>query len=633
MREVNFHINQGEKVGLVGPNGSGKSTFVRILLGEVAADRGEVHRAKGLRVGYLPQDVRTLGSGSVLEHVIRVEDEVRRLQQKIKSLEDGISQAPREEQESLAVMLAECVERYRLLGGYDLRSRAEKVLAGLGFCREDFHRPLEELSGGWAMRVALARLLVLEPDLLLLDEPTNHLDIEALIWLEDYLCSNQSAVLVISHDRLFLNRVAQRIVELEDGRLISYRGNFDEYQRQKRHEEELRWSAYKAQQERIRQLEAFIERNRARKDRARQVQSRIRMLEEMERVEPPRRHDAMNFRLPEAPQSARVAVEIEGLSFGYHEPIFRGASLLVERGSKVAVLGPNGCGKSTLLRLIAGVISPNQGSVRLGRGVRVAYFSQDQMELLHPDRTVLEEAMDGCGGLTQKEVRTLLGGLGLRGEDVLKRVSTLSGGERSRLVLCKVLLSEANLLLLDEPTNHLDIPAREVLEAALKEFPGTLIFVTHDRRLMNAIADHVLEIKGGMITLYPGDYDDYVRIWAAGEDQHQIRIQGPAPRVRQSRRERRRMEAQWRSRLHQLRAPLIREMKDLEERAEELAGRIEEIRTEMADPGLYRSADRVRALTAEHKDLTEALEQCNRQWEKLALELEELNERMEREKP
>jgi len=484
------------------------------------------------------------------------------------------------------------------------------------------------------MRVALARLLLSSPDLLLLDEPTNHLDLEALRWLEEYLVQVGSAVLVISHDRAFLNKVVSRVVEIERGEITSYSGNFDAYRKEKALRDEQRWAAYRVQQEQFRQVERFIERNRTRKDRARQVQSRIKAMEKVERIEPPRRAEDFRFRFPPPPPSGRIIVELDKVSHGFDgRTLFSEASLALPRGAKVAVLGANGSGKSTLLRILAGELSPRRGARRVGHGAKIAYFAQHQMDQLHPDKSVLEELADSSAHPQQAELRDLLGAFQFRGDHVFKKTRVLSGGERSRLLLCKVLLAGANLLLLDEPTNHLDIGSREVLENAMKGFEGTLCLVTHDRRLMNAVATHILAMRPEGWELFPGTYEDYENTWAK-------RITGPEPQAAvkgdtppRKDKEQKRLEAEWRNRFSRLRTPIESSIADLEGRVNENTRRMEEVEEEMSKPDTYRSPDRIKSLQLEHGKLKAQVAAWTREWEKLHLRLDELETEMTAQRP
>ncbi len=635
IRRANLHINRGEKVGLVGPNGSGKSTLLRILLGELEPDEGEIHVARHIRIGYLPQDLLSFRGKTVMEQVLDVAEEIRWVEKQMRALQKEMDSGSGADREEMALRLSQLMDRFQHLGGYDLQPRAEKILIGLGFEQQDFSRPTETLSGGWMMRLALARVLLSDPDLLLLDEPTNHLDLEALRWLEDFLVQMQAALLIISHDRTLLNKVVSRILELEAGELVSYSGNFDFYRKEKQRRLEQRWAAYRAQQEQLRQVQRFIERNRARKDRARQVQSRIRSIEKLELVEPPRKTEEMKFRFPPAPPSGRIVAELEKISFRFNErAVFKKASLVLERGVKLAVVGPNGSGKSTLLKLLAGELSPQEGIRRTGHGVRIAHFSQLHMDKLHPEKTVLEELLDTSSHPHQGELRDLLGAFHFRGDAVFKRVSVLSGGERSRLLLCKILLAEANMLLLDEPTNHLDISSREVLERALVEFKGALCLVTHDRELMNRVTHQTLLMRPQGWEVFHGSYQAYLSSWAGRNvepTQAQVSpLQGKSVRREK---EQKRLEAEWRNKFYRLKEPIESEIRSLENQVEVASQRLDEIQREMGDVELYRFAERAKAIQQEFETLRAQVRNWTQRWEELQAQLEEIEEQMARERP
>jgi ATP-binding cassette subfamily F protein 3 len=631
---ASFHVNFGEKVGLVGPNGCGKSTLVRMLLGEVSPDQGEIYQARHVRMGYLPQDILVFRGRTVLEQVMEVAQATRGVEAEMRAVEGELDTATGPAREELAARLAHLLEQYAHLGGYDLRPRAEKILMGLGFLPQDMERPVDTLSGGWIMRVALARLLLSDPDLLLLDEPTNHLDLDSLRWLEQYLCQAPSAVLVISHDRAFLNKVVHRIVEIEDKGVTSYVGNYDAFRKEKARREEQRWAAYRTQQEQLRQVERFVERNRSRKDRARQVQSRLRALEKMERIEPPVRVEDLRFCFPVPPPTGRVVLELEDIVHGYDgRPLYEGASLLLQRGDRVAFLGPNGSGKSTLLRILAGQTTPLRGTRRVGHGVKLAYFAQHQMDQLQPDKSVLEELADSAARVQQGELRDLLGAFQFRGDDVFKKVRVLSGGEKSRLLLCKILLAGANLLLLDEPTNHLDIGAREVLETAMNAFRGTLCLVTHDRRLMTAVATHILALRPGGWDLLPGTYDDYEKVWMKSSSPDGAVPPEVSDRAPRRDKEQKRLEAEWRNRFFRLRAPLEEAIAAIEARVDEATCRLKEMEAEMASPELYRTPDRARALHEAYRRLKGDVGGWTSEWEELHLRMERLEAQMNLERP
>ncbi|MGB7032035.1 MAG: ABC-F family ATP-binding cassette domain-containing protein, partial [Syntrophobacteria bacterium] len=472
--DCSFQVNAGERVGIIGANGSGKSTVFKLLLGLEHPDQGQISRPKNLRLGYLPQDVLHFHGKTVLEQVIDVAEEVQTIEAELSILADQLEQPlPEAELTAAAQRQSRLLEEYQRLGGYDLEARARKVLAGLGFTEKDMDRRVEEMSGGWAMRVALARILLAEPDLILLDEPTNHLDLDSLVWLEEYLVQITSSLMLISHDRIFLDRVVHRLLELENGRLTSYPGNFQRYLEEKEKRLQSQWAAYRHQQEQIRQIKRFIDRNRARKDRAKQVQGRLKMLDKMELIEPPTSPDRFSFTFPPPSRAAKIVLELKKASKGYgDQPVVSDIDLTIQRGDRFALIGLNGAGKTTLVRLMAGVLTLDSGELVLGSGVSIAYFAQQQLELLNPQQTVLESLQSVAGDMGQGRLRNLLGGFLFRNDEVDKLVSVLSGGERSRLLLCQILVQQANFLLLDEPNNHLDIQGRRVLEKALETYEG-----------------------------------------------------------------------------------------------------------------------------------------------------------------
>ncbi|MDO4538694.1 MAG: ABC-F family ATP-binding cassette domain-containing protein, partial [Coriobacteriales bacterium] len=506
-------LNAGERWALVGPNGAGKTTLLKIIMGQEPCDEGTVTFAKDTTLGYLEQETHIGGDKSALQEVIDSATEIRDLQNQITELEHQIAASSEgDEQERLLARYGHAQDRFERLGGYELEARAREILAGLGFPIADFNKAAADFSGGWQMRIALSKLLLRHPDLLLLDEPTNHLDLESVQWLEQFLAGYDGAVLLVSHDRSFMDACVSHVASLENKRLYTYAGNYSQYLRQREDNlEQLR--AKRAAQERdIAHMEVFIERFRYKPTKAKQVQERVKRVERIreELVVLPESHQTVHFAFPSPPRTGDMVVDLAGVSkhFGANH-VYDGIDLTLYRGDHVALVGPNGAGKSTLMKLIAGVFDPTAGKIELGKNVTSAYYAQHQLDTLNPANTVLGEMDEVAPGWTSSEERRLLGAFLFHGDDVLKRVQVLSGGERARLALAKMLVAPDPLLLLDEPTNHLDIDSVDVLERALKDFPGTIILISHDEHLVRAISNKIVDVRDHAATVYEGDYEYY----------------------------------------------------------------------------------------------------------------------------
>jgi ATP-binding cassette subfamily F protein 3 len=635
-RDCSLTILDSDRVGFVGRNGSGKTTLLKMITGEEEPDSGNIARQKGLQLGYLPQELISFSGKKVLDLVMEVAEDVTAVQMELEEVSRALAGQPsRMDATRLAKRQGKLQDKFEMLGGYALKSKAEKILSGLGFRERDFQKEVSLLSGGWTMRVALARILLLEPDLILLDEPTNHLDIDSLLWLEEYLLNCTSALIMVSHDRTFLNRVVNKIIEVDECRLISYTGNYDRYELEREKRLDLQWAAYRKEQDRIKQIERFIERNRVRKDRARQVQSRIKALERMERTEPPETADGIAFEFSDAPPVGKLVANLKGVSKSFGEQnLYKDISLAIYRGDRIAFIGPNGVGKSSLMKIIAGVLDGDKGEQNLGPGVRIAYFSQTQLDQLHSQGTVLEEVAGEAKNknMTMGRLRGLLGAFLFKGDDVFKRVKVLSGGEKNRLLLCKILLQEANLLLLDEPTNHLDLNSCEVLRKALIAYPGTLCMITHDRHLINAVANKILVIRDEKVDCFPGNYDDYEYMWKGRleeEDREQIKNEKPPPKRNDFPKERKskelkRVEAGLRNRLYREKAPLITCLAEIEGAVEDVTKKLQENTALMSSSETYDDPKRIRGLVEEHDRLKKELDRLTRNWEEKALALEEI---------
>lgn len=512
IEDATLTLGPGERVGIVGPNGAGKTTLLSLILGQEQPDRGAIRRSKGLTLGHLPQEILTTPDATVLETSTRpsgrLADILRDLEKLPAEIDAATTDAARE---ALSTRLADAHTAFAEAGGHDRESRARRILAGLGFRPGEEERRLGTFSGGYVMRAELARLLVDLPDVLLLDEPTNHLDLESVLWLQGFLVQARSTLLIISHDRAFLDATVRSIVEVDRRQLTRYAGTYEDYVRERAARRSQLEAAAKAQDRRIKQTERFIERFRAKNTKATQVQSRIKALEKEQRIEIHSESARVKLRFPQPARTSDVALRLEAVSFGYaSEPVYEGLDFRLERGEKTVLVGPNGAGKSTLLKLLGGVLEPTAGVRELGLRATIGYHSQNRHDLLALDKTVLENARAAAPEQTETVVRTLLGSFLFRGDDVFKPVSVLSGGEKSRLALAKILLAPPSVLLMDEPTTHLDIPSVDALIQALEDFEGSLCFVSHDVHFIRRLARRVVRIEPGRVTDYPGDWAYYV---------------------------------------------------------------------------------------------------------------------------
>jgi len=511
--DADWLITPESRIGLVGANGTGKSTVMKIMAGSESLDYGTISRAKGISTGYLPQDGLTMTGRTVFDECLSVFEDLHSIEKEMEALTRSMSDL-----DHAGVEYANVADRYQKLehefvarDGYTLEAQVGQVLTGLGFHRDDWKRQTDEFSGGWQMRIALGKLLLQKPNLLLLDEPTNHLDLEARNWLEEYLTTYPNAFVIISHDRYFLDITVKRIVEIWNKRMHFYAGNYDQYLSGKAARKEQLESAYKTQHDRIEQLEVFINRFRYTATKAKQVQSRIKELEKMERIEIPEEEKTVHFSFPQPKSSGRIVAEFTNVakSYGDHK-VFDKVNFMIERGERIALVGVNGAGKSTLIKLLAQQEKMSAGEYKLGHEVHLDYFAQDQYKELDPEARILDDLAELSGASTQTELRSLLGCFLFSGDDVFKRIGVLSGGERNRYALLKMLLHPANFLLLDEPTNHLDLRAKDVLLEALMKYTGTVVFVSHDRYFIDNLATRVFEIGEGKVEIYPGNYEDYI---------------------------------------------------------------------------------------------------------------------------
>ena len=628
LTDLSWRIPDRERIGLVGPNGAGKTTLCRLLAGVEEPDEGRIVRPRETTVGYLPQEAAGNPEGTVLAEVLGGFADVWQVEREMEDVAARLAGASAADSEALTARYGDLQHRFEALGGYRLETVAKAILSGLGFRPTDFTRALSEFSGGWRMRAMLARLLLQRPSLLLLDEPTNHLDIESLEWLESFLADYEGTVVLVSHDRYFLNRMVTSIAELAPSGLTVYPGDYDEYLVQRQARRELLEAQARNQAKRIAEIERFIERFRYQATKARQVQSRVKMLDRIDRIEVERDARVIRFSFPQPPRTGRRVATLRDIHKAYGDNVvYAGVDFEVERGSRIALVGPNGAGKSTLLRMMAGALPFDRGERSLGAHVAVHYYAQHQLEALTPTLTILEELERAAPELGQTRLRTILGTFLFSGDTVEKKISVLSGGEKARVALAKMLVRPAALLCLDEPTNHLDLASREVLEGALAAFPGTIVFISHDRYFINRIATGIVEINQGALVTYPGSYDDYLdakaraatEALAAPKPAAQRVIAAPA-RAEQGARPRADLPARGGKVAKDVRE-LRRRLEDVERQIHALEARLAEIGERLGDPAFYADGERVRAVAAERKSAEEQVTWLMREWEQLSTAL------------
>jgi ATP-binding cassette subfamily F protein 3 len=631
-----LQVNRGDRIGLVGPNGAGKTTLFSIILGEESADAGEISTERGITIGYLPQESAAAGDETVVELATAITPEYVKLRRILKAWDaDHPAEAAHPED-----VHDDVHDRFNELGGYRLEAKAKQILAGLSFREKDFERPAREMSGGWIMRAHLARLLTQEPDLLLLDEPTNHLDLEALLWFQEYLKLYPGGILLISHDREFLNQLVGSIVEIRQSRLLRYRGNYDDYLTQREAYEQQQLAVFKHQEREIARLMEFVNRFRTKNTKAAQAQSKLKQIDRMDKVEAPANDDKkIDFQFPQPQRSGLKVITLKDVHHAYGDVVvYRGIDFQAERGQRIVLVGPNGAGKSTLLKLLAGVITPQQGERTLGHNVKSGYYSQYRVDMLKPERTVLEEALDTPQRVTEQSVRTLLGCFLFRGDDVFKKVDVLSGGEKSRLALVKLLLDPPNLLLMDEPTTHLDMSSIDALAFALDQFQGTLIFISHDVYFIRALANHVVHVNAGHLTHYPGGYQYYLdktkalsaraALTSAGTNGTPRSItnsQATQMKAGASRQDQKRAEAAERQARSRDRKAQQQKVHALEKEIQSLESRQAEIVIVLEKQETYEKPGRAQELNRELVSIQNRLGELNPEWETAATKLTDLN--------
>ncbi len=624
--DVTLQLNREDRIGLVGPNGAGKSTLFSIILGDEEADSGKVMKERNVVLGYLPQESAPVGDETILELATAISPEFAKLRKIILAWDSDHHVAADHVEE----IHDDAHNRFHELGGYQLDAKAKQILSGLGFREKDFDRPARELSGGWVMRAHLGRLLVQEPDLLLLDEPTNHLDLEALLWFQEYLTTYPGAIVVISHDREFLNHIVSGIVEIRSSKLNRYRGNYDDFLVQRAAAEEQLLAAYKNQQRDIARLQEFADRFRAKASKASQAQSKLKQIDRMEKIEAPVNDTSkIGFSFPQPVRSGQKVITLENIHFAYGpNVVYRGMEFKAERDQRIVLVGPNGAGKSTLLKILAGGVVPQSGTRTLGHNAKAGYYSQYRVEMLQESRSVFEEASDTPARVTEQFIRTLLGSFLFRGDDIYKKISVLSGGEKSRLALVKLLLDPPNLLLMDEPTTHLDMASIDALVGALKQFQGTLVFISHDVYFIRALSGHVVHVNAGKLTHYPGGYQYYLdktkalsaraaltSIGTNGSVVSATHNKNSAPSVKIDRKEQKRLEAiqrQSRSGEKKAQQQLVHK---LEKEIQELEAKQVELTAELENPETYNKPGRAQEINRELAHVQERLAEATPEWE------------------
>ena len=606
-KNVSLQLGPSRRIALIGSNGTGKTTLLEILTGIQEADEGEIHKPQDMNIGYLPQELQASKGKNVLQEVLSGAEDINKLATRLKKLSSELEKANSEHKSELISEFGEAQSRFEQIGGYAIEAEAHRLLSGLGFETSDHDRDIGELSGGWQMRVALARLLLSKPDLLVLDEPTNHLDVDSVTWLETYLGKWNNGLLFVSHDRDFIDGIANRIIEISAGRATEYAGSFGEFVVAREERIEYQKSLASQQEKEIAGTEKFIERFRYKASKAKQVQSRVKALEKLEKIEIETKEDAKTkFHFPEPRRSSRIVVEFEEVQAGYEDQmILENLSFTIERGKTVAVVGPNGAGKTTLVKLITGDLKPTNGNIFRGKNIDMSWFDQLQAEILDPKKTVLEELRTVPQvEETGRNLRTYLASFGFRGDSVDSLVSNLSGGEQTRLAIAKALCMPVNLLILDEPTNHLDLPSCDVLEDAISAYPGTVILITHDRHLIRSVADDLLEVRASKAVLHTG-VPDRILNPSSNETKTNTLKQNPG-----------------RNKKHSKKADggireINRELTKIEKKWEKAEALLLEIKEKLNDPELFKNPKEAEALVIEQETAQDNASELMRLWESL----------------
>ena len=627
-KDVNYKISSGDKISLVGANGTGKSSILKIIAGLLQPESGEVLKQKRIAIGYLPQDSVTHRGKTLLEEASSALTDIIELQKKETSLAEALANPnlTEEEQMDLAHQLGEVHHKLDGLDSYSAESKVEKILIGLGFAEEDFSRLTDEFSGGWQMRIALAKILISQNDILLLDEPTNHLDIDSLEWLIDFLKAYKGGLLIVSHDKNFITQVTNRTLEIFLGKFFTFKGDYDAYINYKIERDELTVHQYEQQQKKLKETQKFIERFRYKATKSRQVQSRIKQLDKVYLIELPEDKSEINIRFSEPPQSGRTPIKLISIHKSYGDKkVFQGIDFEIEKGEKIAFVGPNGAGKSTLAKIIAGVIDYNSGERILGHNTIISYYAQDVADNLNPTLDIIE-TVDGIDvNKTVGQLRSLLGSFLFSGDDVFKKVGVLSGGEKSRVALCKILLTKANFIILDEPTNHLDYTSKLILQKALINFNGSLILVSHDVDFLRPIASKVIDIRKGKLKTYLGDIDYFLsKRDLSSLERDAVVVEKKEKVETTNRKDQKRLEAELRQQKHNATKNLVKEISSWEIKISSYENLIKDLERKLADPSIYSDGDAAKDITNRFNKTKSELEQANKKWEKLTEKLLEI---------